>query len=239
MLNRLLCVLIGYACGSVQNAWIIGKVGYKLDIRDYGSGNAGATNVMRVLGTRIGILTLALDVLKGIIAVIIPSLLYGYGAKHLLLWTGIGVVLGHNYPFYLGFRGGKGVAATLGVFAAADFRILFFAGVPALVLLYFTRYMSLASLTYMTLMPIVTAILYIGKPHGVEILLLTLVFTISAFWRHRSNIVRLFKGQEHKIGQKDPAGSPKDPADSRNDPKDNQKDTAGSRNDASGKKEIS
>lgn len=202
MLNRLLCIVIGYLFGCIQNAWIIGKVKYKIDIRDYGSGNAGATNVMRVMGTKVGILTLALDVLKGILAVLIPALIYGYSAKYLLLWSGIGVILGHNYPFYLGFRGGKGVAATLGVFAAVDFRILFFAGVPALVLLYITRYMSLASLAYMFLMPIVTAIIYLNKPRGIEVLLITLIFTISAFWRHRTNIVRLIHGEERKIGQK-------------------------------------
>lgn len=201
MLERILCIVIGYLFGCVQTAYIIGKLFYKIDIRNYGSGNPGATNAMRVLGTGTGMLTMAIDILKGVFAIIVVALMYGYDMKNLLLWTGIGTILGHNFPFYLGFKGGKGVASTLGVFAAVDIRILFFAGIPALILLYATRYMSLASLTYMTLMPIVTVLLYITTPIGVEVLLLTLFFTVSAYWRHRTNIVRLVHGTENKIGQ--------------------------------------
>ena len=202
MINRLLCILIGYAFGCIQTAYLIGRIKFKIDIREHGSGNAGATNVMRVMGTKIGILTLALDALKGVLAVVVTALIFGYDAKHMLLWAGIGAVLGHNFPFYLGFRGGKGVATTLGVFLSMDIRILVLAGVPALVLLYVKRYMSLASLTYMFLMAVVTAILYLGKPNGVEVLLLTLVFSVSSFWRHRANIGRLLRHEEVKIGQK-------------------------------------
>lgn len=202
MTERLLCVIIGYAFGCIQTAWIIGKIFFKIDIREHGSGNAGATNVMRVMGTKIGILTLALDALKGVLAVIAAAVLFGYHAKHMLLWAGIGAILGHNFPFYLGFRGGKGVATTLGVFLAVDIRILVLAGVPALILLYIKRYMSLASLTYMFLMVVVTAILYLGRTNGLETLLLTLVFSGSSFWRHRANIGRLLRHEEVKIGQK-------------------------------------
>lgn len=202
MVNRLLCVVIGYVFGCIQNAYLIGRWKYKIDIREHGSGNAGATNVMRVMGTKVGILTLALDALKGVAAVAAAALLFGYDAKHMLLWAGIGAILGHNFPFYLKFRGGKGVATTLGVFFAVDIRILVIAGIPSLILLYAKRYMSLASLTYMFLMTVVTAVLYIGKPQGLEVLLLTCVFSGASFWRHRANIIRLKKHEEAKIGQK-------------------------------------
>ena len=100
------------------------------------------------------------------------------------------------------FKGGKGVAATLGVVAAVDFRLLLLAGIPALILLLTLKYMSVASLTFVLLLPIVTAIFYLKEPHGVEMVLLTLFFTVSAFWRHRSNLVRLVRGTEVKMGQK-------------------------------------
>ena len=201
-MERILCIIIGYALGCIQTAYIIGKLYKKIDIRNYGSGNAGATNAMRVLGMRIGVLTLAVDALKAILAVVVTALIFGYDNKYLLLYAGIGVVLGHNYPFYMKFKGGKGVAATLGVVAAVDFRLLLLAGIPALILLLTLKYMSVASLTFVLLLPIVTAIFYLKEPHGVEMVLLTLFFTVSAFWRHRSNLVRLVRGTEVKLGQK-------------------------------------
>ncbi len=201
-MERILCIIIGYALGCIQTAYIIGKLYKKIDIRNYGSGNAGATNAMRVLGMRIGVLTLAVDALKAILAVVVTALIFGYDNKYLLLYAGIGVVLGHNYPFYMKFKGGKGVAATLGVVAAVDFRLLLLAGIPALILLLTLKYMSVASLTFVLLLPIVTAIFYLKEPHGVEMVLLTLFFTVSAFWRHRSNLVRLVRGTEVKMGQK-------------------------------------
>ena len=182
-MERILCIIIGYALGCIQTAYIIGKLYKKIDIRDYGSGNAGATNAMRVLGMRIGVLTLAVDALKAILAVVVTALIFGYDNKYLLLYAGIGVVLGHNYPFYMKFKGGKGVAATLGIVAAVDFRLLLLAGIPALLLLLTLKYMSVASLTFVLLLPIVTAIFYLKGPHGVEMVFQTLFFTVSAFWQ--------------------------------------------------------
>ena len=201
-MERVLCIIIGYVFGCIQTAYIIGRLYKKIDIRNYGSGNAGATNAMRVLGMRMGVLTLTVDALKAILAVVVTALIFGYSSKYLLLYAGIGVVLGHNYPFYMKFKGGKGVAATLGIVAAVDFRLLLLAGIPALILLLTLKYMSVASLTFMLLLPVVTAIFYIREPHGAEMVLLTLFFTASAFWRHRGNLKRLAKGTEVKMGQK-------------------------------------
>lgn len=201
-MERILCVLIGYAFGCLQFAYILGKVLKGIDIRKYGSGNAGTTNAIRVLGTKIGITTLVLDIFKAVAALLIIALLWGYDQKQLLLWGGIGVVLGHNYPFYMQFKGGKGVAATIGIFLATDIRLLLLAGVPALILLAITKYMSLASLTYMLLLVVVSAIFYIGTPIGLEVIILATVLSISGFWRHRGNIKRLIRGEEVKMGQK-------------------------------------
>lgn len=201
-MERVLCVVIGYAFGCLQFAYILGKLLRGIDIRQYGSGNSGTTNAIRVLGTKIGITTLVLDILKAVAALVVIALVWGYDQKQLLLWGGIGVVLGHNYPFYMQFKGGKGVAATIGIFLAADIRLLLIAGIPALILLAVTKYMSLASLTYMFLLVITTAVFYLKTPHGIEILLLAAALALSGFWRHRSNIKRLLHGQEVKMGQK-------------------------------------
>ena len=202
MIERILCVLIGYGFGCLQSAYILGKILKGVDIRKYGSGNAGTTNAIRVLGTKIGITTLVLDIVKAVAALVVIALLWGYDQKQLLLWGGIGVVLGHNYPFYMQFKGGKGVAATIGIFLATDIRLLVLAGVPALIILATTKYMSLASLSYMLLLVVVSAIFYIGTPIGLEVLALVIALSISGFWRHRGNIKRLIRGEEVKMGQK-------------------------------------
>lgn len=202
MIERVLCVLIGYGFGCLQFAYILGKVLQGIDIRKYGSGNAGTTNAIRVLGTKIGITTLVLDIIKAVCALVVIALLWGYDQKQLLLWGGIGVVLGHNYPFYMQFKGGKGVAATIGIFLATDIRLLVLAGAPALIILATTKYMSLASLTYMFLLVVVSAVFYIGTPIGLEVMALVVILSVSGFWRHRSNIKRLIRGEEVKMGQK-------------------------------------
>ena len=201
-MERILCVLIGYGFGCLQFAYILGHLLKGIDIRKYGSGNSGTTNAIRVLGTKIGITTLVLDIIKAVVALVIIALIWGYDQKQLLLWGGIGVVLGHNYPFYMQFKGGKGVAATIGIFLTADIRLLVLAGVPALILLATTKYMSLASLTYMSLLVVMAAIFYIGTPIGIEVLVLVVILSISGFWRHRANIKRLLRGEEVKVGQK-------------------------------------
>ena len=201
-MERILCVLIGYGLGCLQFAYILGHLLKGIDIRKYGSGNSGTTNAIRVLGTKIGITTLVLDIIKAVVALVIIALIWGYDQKQLLLWGGIGAVLGHNYPFYMQFKGGKGVAATIGIFLAADIRLLVLAGVPALIILATTKYMSLASLTYMLLLVVTTIIFYVGTPIGIEVILLVLVLSVSGFWRHRSNIKRLIRGEEVKMGQK-------------------------------------
>ena len=201
-MERLWCILIGYAFGCIQTSYIVGKLTRNIDIRDYGSGNSGATNAIRVLGTQTGLLCMVGDIVKGILALMTVSLLYGYGAKYLLLYTGVGAVLGHNFPFYMGFRGGKGVAVTIGIMALLDWRIFLIAGIPSLVLLAIFRYMSLASLTFVTIFPICTAIFYLSAPHGLEVTLLSLFFTVMIYWRHKGNIKRLIAGTERKVGEK-------------------------------------
>ena len=114
---RLICLLIGYVFGLFQTAFIYGKA-HGIDIREKGSGNAGTTNTLRVFGTKAGLLVFAGDCLKCIFAVLLVRLLFGQSHGDIIyllcLYTAAGAILGHNYPFYMGFRGGKGIAVTAG-----------------------------------------------------------------------------------------------------------------------------
>jgi glycerol-3-phosphate acyltransferase PlsY len=197
----LVCISLGYILGCLQASYIVGKLIKKVDIRDYGSKNPGATNAMRVFGTRLGLFCMLIDILKALSAVLIARYILDAGII-LLLITGLGVILGHNYPFYMNFKGGKGIAATLGVFLAIDYRAFLLAGIPALVVLFTTKYMSAASLVYSFLLIISMAVFYHNQPLSYVIILLTAVYTALSFWRHRENIVRLYNGTERRLGEK-------------------------------------
>lgn len=201
LLPRVLCLLMGYALGCIQTAYILGKRCKHIDIREYGSGNAGTTNALRVLGKKMGVLTLCIDILKAVAAVTLAACIFGYDQKQLLIWAGAGAVIGHNHPFYMQFRGGKGVAVMIGIFLAADPRILLIAGIPALILLAAFRYMSLASITYMGLLIVATLFFY-GKTLP-EVTILTSVLAVMTIVRHKGNIMRLITGTERKVGQYD------------------------------------
>lgn len=196
----LVCLIIGYGFGCFSTAYVIGKIN-KIDIRNYGSGNAGTTNALRTLGWKAGFLTFLGDAIKAIIPVLLVRFLIqddSYG-QLLPLYAGLGVVLGHNFPFWLNFKGGKGIAATGGVMFAFDWRLGLAAFIIFLFAVAITRYVSLGSLLISVLFPVWIIILYTGNLH---MLIVSLVFTISAFIKHRSNIKRLLSGTENKIGQK-------------------------------------
>ena len=199
-MNYLLCLLVGYVFGCLQTSYIIGKLIKKVDIRDFGSGNSGATNAIRVFGKKLGMFCLIMDALKGVAAISVARYCLD-GTTLLLLITGFGVILGHNYPFYMNFKGGKGIAASLGIFLAIDYRVFFLAGIPSLIFLAMTKYMSLASLSYSLLLLLFMGVFYYNQPQGILIILSTAVFTALAFWRHKDNIKRLASGTERRIGK--------------------------------------
>lgn len=200
-MNYLLCLLVGYLFGCLQTSYIIGKIFKKVDIRDFGSGNSGATNAIRVFGKKLGMFCLIMDALKGVVAISVARY-YLDGTMLLLLVTGFGVILGHNYPFYMNFKGGKGIAASLGIFLAIDYRVFFLAGIPSLIFLAMTKYMSLASLSYSLLLLLFMGVFYYNQPQGILVILATAVFTSLAFWRHKDNIKRLASGTERRVGKK-------------------------------------
>nr|WP_315051956.1 glycerol-3-phosphate 1-O-acyltransferase PlsY [uncultured Lachnoanaerobaculum sp.] len=207
---RILLLIIGYFIGNIETGYIFGKLN-KMDIRNYGSGNAGATNTLRVLGPKAGLIVFLGDFCKSLIPCLVVrfifrdnvSLSYVY-----MLYIGLGVVLGHNFPFYLGFKGGKGVASTAGIIMALDIRIAAVCLAIFIVIVAVTRYVSLAS--------IVVMIIFIGMSHmlvktsygftdgtsPMEFRLLVVVIGLLSIFMHRANIKRLLSGTENKIGKK-------------------------------------
>ena len=207
---RILLLIIGYFIGNIETGYIFGKLN-KMDIRNYGSGNAGATNTLRVLGPKAGLIVFFGDFCKSLIPCLVVryifrdnvSLSYVY-----MLYIGLGVVLGHNFPFYLGFKGGKGVASTAGIIMALDYRIAFVCLAIFILIVAITRYVSLAS--------IVVMIIFIGMSHmlvktsygftdgssPMEFRLLIVIIGFLSIFMHRANIKRLLSGTENKIGKK-------------------------------------
>lgn len=188
-------VIIAYLLGSISFSYLLGRIFKGIDIRKHGSGNAGATNTLRVLGFGPAIAVLLLDVAKGIVAVWVPVWL-GYEQLWLHAACGIAAIAGHNWPVYFGFRGGKGIATTIGVMATLAFLPSLFAGIIAILSIVFTRYVSLGSLLFTGLLPFF--LLLMDRP--AEVVVVSVLVAVFSFVRHRSNIVRLAQGKENKIG---------------------------------------
>ncbi|MFG6392571.1 MAG: glycerol-3-phosphate 1-O-acyltransferase PlsY [Lachnospiraceae bacterium] len=196
-----ICLIIGYFCGCISSGYIVGKI-YHIDIRDKGSGNAGTTNVLRTLGKLPALLTFAGDFLKGAIPVLIVRFVLGTpGNWYLLcLYMGLGVVLGHNYPFYLKFKGGKGIAVTAAVVMSTSHPLLIPLGLLIFVaVVAVTRYVSLGSLFVAWYIPANTLALYRGHRLFVHMMIVSLIFTALAYFQHRQNILRLIHGNENKL----------------------------------------
>ncbi len=205
---RILCLVIGYVFGLFQTAYFYGK-SKGIDIREHGSGNSGTTNALRVLGPKAGLIVLAGDCLKCILAVVLVRILFGqnYGDSVYLLviYTAAGAILGHNFPFYMGFKGGKGIAATAGLILS--FHPTF---IPMGVVLFFgtfflTHYVSLGSL--LVYVGFVTQLIISGQcglfgsmsqAELIEMYIVAFFLAVMAFWKHKENIVRLLHGEERK-----------------------------------------
>ncbi|UOF89740.1 glycerol-3-phosphate 1-O-acyltransferase PlsY [Fodinisporobacter ferrooxydans] len=190
-------ILVSYLIGSISPSYLMGKWVAGIDIRQHGSGNAGATNTMRVLGVKAGIFVFLFDALKGVFMVWIANVLTGGNLVAMVL-AGLFTIFGHNWPVYFGFRGGKGVATTIGVLLTLAAVPALCAGVIAIALLLVTRYVSLASLSFVTFVPIFLVLFH--RP--MMLVFATIFLALVSYWKHRKNIERLAKGQENRLGKK-------------------------------------
>lgn len=192
-------VVLGYLLGSISFSFLIARWLKGIDIRKHGSGNAGATNTLRILGVGPAVSVLLLDMGKGILAVLIGRLFGpGEAGDWIPVLSGLAAVIGHNWPIYFGFRGGKGVATTIGVSLTFALLPALLAGIAAILTIVLSRYVSLGSLLFTLSFPIFLAVM--DRPK--EIIYASLVILILAFVRHRSNIVKLVQGKENKLGAK-------------------------------------
>ncbi len=198
----ILLIIVAYLIGSIPTAVWVGKIFYSIDVREHGSGNAGATNTIRVLGYKAGIPVLLFDVFKGWIAVqlavwiSIPGLSTD-GVTYVMISCAIAAVLGHIFPLYAGFRGGKGVGTLAGVgLALYPVALLIVLGI-FVVTLAITRYVSLASILGSISFPFI--VYFITGERHIALLALALLIAIFVPLTHRKNITRLLKGEENRF----------------------------------------
>jgi glycerol-3-phosphate acyltransferase PlsY len=197
-------VILSYLAGSIPSAYIAGKL-RGVDLRQHGSGNLGATNVVRVLGARTGFVVFVADFLKGFLPVFfLPRYTETLRPELWALVYGAAAILGHVKPiFLLGKGGGKGVATASGVFTALAPVPMVISQLVWILVFYFSRYVSLASLVGAAILPV--AILVWNRQPGSPIFIASVVIAVFVFWTHRANIGRLKRGEEHKFVKKEAA----------------------------------
>ena len=204
----IMMALIAYAIGSINFSVILSKKIAGFDVREKGSGNAGSTNMLRSVGKGAAALTLICDVLKGVIAIVIAIVLgkiFQVEDKALLVQiAGAAVVLGHTFPIFFGFKGGKGVATSLGILLMSNWQIGLICLVFALVLMLLTRMVSLGSCMAAVLFPILT--LFINENYivseGSSYFIYSIILAVIVLYNHRSNIKRILNGTENKLSFK-------------------------------------
>lgn len=211
---RLACVLIGYVFGLFQTSYLYGRM-KGIDIREHGSGNAGATNALRTLGKKAGAITFFGDCFKCVFAVVTVRLLFAdYGDPGenmgvlLGMYASMGVILGHNFPFYLGFKGGKGIAATAGLYVSLDPVLMLIGAISFIAAVAVTKYVSVGSI--LVVIELLAGVLIYGSlgkwgltpPHLYEMYGITAFLTLLALYRHKKNIKGLLHGTERKLGEK-------------------------------------
>lgn len=197
----ILGIVTSYLLGAVPTAYLYGKISKGIDIREHGSGNVGATNVFRVLGRRPGIIVLLLDIAKGLLAVTVVADLFGLTEVLSRVILALVVVSGHNWTIFLNFRGGKGIASSLGamiglaVKIAAIRPVLFLTVGAWLVCFLLTGFVSLSSIAAGVVLPLAMA----ATGQSIEVICLGVVLGVFILLRHRPNIHRLLSGQEHRV----------------------------------------
>lgn len=199
----LCCLIVGYGFGCFSTGHIVGKF-HHIDITEYGSGNNGATNTLRTLGKKAGIVTLLGDIFKGIIAILIMRAIFKEDLSRNLitLYTGLGAILGHDFPCWMKFKGGKGIATMGGV--VIMFNIWYAVVILSIFILIvaISKYVSLGSILGSMCIPASVAIFCTKDPDYIHMVILCLIYAALAIYKHKANIKRLLSGTENKIGQK-------------------------------------
>lgn len=204
----IIVAVIAYLIGSVNFSVLISKKMAGFDVREKGSGNAGTTNMLRSVGKKAAVITLICDILKGVIsiaiAIIVGSIVKNLDKELLLQIAGIAVVLGHTFPIFFGFKGGKGVATSLGVLLMTNWQIGLICLVFALVLMALSKMVSLGSVGAAILFPVLVLFIHTNftVSEGSSYLIYSIILAVIVAFNHRSNIKRILNGTENKLSFK-------------------------------------
>lgn len=212
MILYLIILIIAYLIGSINFSIIISKKMAGFDVREKGSGNAGTTNMLRTVGKKAALLTLICDILKGIVPVLLAVLIgnivnhFGVGIKidYLVQIAGIFAIIGHTFPIYFGFKGGKGVASSLGLILIINWQIGLICLVFALLIMAITRMVSLGSVATAILFPVLV-IFRVGVEHYIVLgkyIVFSIILALIVIFNHRSNIKRILAGTENRLSFK-------------------------------------
>ena len=209
MAAYIIIAIIAYLVGSINFSVIISKRMAGFDVREKGSGNAGTTNMLRSIGVKAAVITLLCDILKGVvvilIAILIGNIVDGLDDALLVQLAGIFVIIGHTFPIFFGFKGGKGIATSLGVLLMINWQIGLICLVFALILMAITRMVSVGSIAAAILFPVL--VVFIGQNYIVPVnnwsyLIFSIIIAILVLFNHRENLKRIFTGKENKISLK-------------------------------------
>lgn len=200
-MTNFLLIILGYLLGSIPSGVWIGKLFYHKDIREFGSGNSGTTNTFRVLGKKAGVVVLLMDILKGTLATCLPLF---FSATVPGIWTGIAAILGHTFPIFASFKGGKAVATSAGLLLGYSPTFFIYAVAIFLIFLFLTSMVSLSSMISAVLITLSTIVLPFIAPsilHDFNWVLTVVAFAITTFifYRHKENIGRIKNGTENKV----------------------------------------
>ena len=209
MAAYIIIAIIAHLIGSINFSVIISKRMAGFDVREKGSGNAGTTNMLRSIGVKAAVITLLCDILKGVvvilIAILIGNIVDGLDDALLVQLAGIFVIIGHTFPIFFGFKGGKGIATSLGVLLMINWQIGLICLVFALILMAITRMVSVGSIAAAILFPVL--VVFIGQNYIVPVnnwsyLIFSIIIAILVLFNHRENLKRIFTGKENKISFK-------------------------------------
>lgn len=199
-MDYLIASVIGYGLGCIQASYLLGRLILRRDIREFGNGNAGASNATVVFGKRFGLMTMLIDAFKAIVAVIIIKILFRDSntvedLSNLVYVAGFFVIIGHNFPFYMSFKGGKGTAALIGLLYALDIRLGVIASVVMVLVIFVTDYMVLGTFSLLVMLLSYSIIFHFNWIN----LLLVLIISGMSVYKHFQNIIEIKNGTELKV----------------------------------------
>ncbi len=203
-MERVICLLFGYLIGLFQSAYIFGRLFRNIDIRNMGSGNAGTTNAFRVMGKKAGVIVFLGDFFKVIIACMLGNYLFGFAYEYICVYAGAGCILGHIFPFYMDFKGGKGIACLLGLMLYLCPLAALITYIVGIIVFKLKKYVSLSSLVMAVVYPVVMIIFMAAGiiEKSAEVIVIMFLIAALTYYKHYENIKRLLNGTENKFSVK-------------------------------------